>query len=154
MSLLLALVMLFGMVPVMAQEASAYESKIWKVYTFEGLKEALESPKAEEVYVMAQIVHTYTYEDSINGVPIPEIHVQGNKTLYTQGFLIACIDESNINLGKNQNVDGLDRTLIVVEKGATLIVDAPDGNADWDFENINYYYKFNSYVYYRYNYWS
>ncbi|MBP3413542.1 MAG: S-layer homology domain-containing protein [Oscillospiraceae bacterium] len=141
MSLLLALVMLFGMVPVMAQEASAYESKIWKVYTFEGLKEALESPKAEEVYVMAQIVHTYTYEDSINGVPIPEIHVQGNKTLYTQGFLIACIDESNINLGKNQNVDGLDRTLIVVEKGATLIVDAPDGNADWDFENINYYYK-------------
>lgn len=140
-SFLLALVMLLGVVPVMTQEASAYAEKIWKVYTFEGLKEALESPKAEEVYVMGQIIYTYTYEDSINGVPIPEIHVQGSKTLYTQGFVIACIDESNINLGKNQNVDGLDRTLIVVEKGATLIVDAPDGNADWDFENLNYYYK-------------
>ena len=44
LSLLLALVMLLGMVPAMAQEASAYESKIWKVHTFDGLKEALEAP--------------------------------------------------------------------------------------------------------------
>ena len=141
LSLLLALAMLLGMVPVMMQEASAYEEKIWKVYTFDGLKEALESPKAEEVYVMKQIIHTYTYEDSINGVPVPEIHVQGSKTLYTQGFLIACIDESNINLGKNQNADGLERTLITVEKGATLIVDAPNGNAEWEYEETSYYKK-------------
>lgn len=139
MSLLLALVMLLGMVPVMAQEASA--AAIHKVYSFDALKAALEDPDAKEVYVMKQIIYTYTYEDSINGVPVPKIHVQGNKTLYLQGFVVACIDESNINLGKNQNADGLERTLIVVEKDATLIVDAPDGNADWDFENINYYYK-------------
>ena len=141
LSLLLALAMLLGMAPVMMQEASAYAEKIWKVYSFEALKEALESPKAEEVYVMKQIIHTYTYEDSINGVPAPEIHVQGSKTLYTQGFLIACIDESNINLGKNQNADGLERTLIVVEKGATLIVDAPNGNAEWEYEETSYYKK-------------
>ena len=141
LSLLLALIMVFGMVPTMVGNADAYEEKIWKVYDFDALKAALESPKAEEVYVMKQIIYTYTYEDSVNGVPVPEIHVQGNKTLYLQGFVVACIDESNINLGKNQNADGLERTLITVEKGATLIIDAPNGNADWDFENINYYYK-------------
>lgn len=139
LGLLLALVMLLGMVPVMTQEASA--AAIHKVYSFDGLKNALEDPEAKEVYVEREIIYTYTYDDSIKGVPIPEIHVQGSKTLYTQGFLIVCIDESNINLGKNQNVDGLNRTLIVVEKGATLIVDAPDGNTNWNSENMDYYFK-------------
>ena len=138
LGLLLALVMLLGIVPVMTQEASA--AAIHKVYSFEGLKNALEDPEAKEVYVEREIIYTYTYEDSINGVPVPEIHVKGEKTLYLQGFVVACIDESNINLGGNQNEAGLERTLIVVEKDATLIVDAPDGNADWQYECV-YYHK-------------
>ena len=134
LSFLLALVMLLSLLPMTVQEASA--AAIHKVYSFDALKAALEDPDAKEVYVMKQIIYTYTYEDSINGVPVPEIHVKGEKTLYLQGFVVACIDESNINLGKNQNADGLERTLIVVEKGATLIIDAPRGNADWEYECI------------------
>ena len=135
-SILLTVLMLFGIVPMASFTTSADSSYNYTANSWYALEMYLKAAGACTIKLTGDI--KMEYEPETEGHKT--INIYGNKTIDLNGYKIECVDSSCIKYDEGEEVSvESEKTLFNVYKGSTLIINDTKGSGEIAFkgEHVN-----------------
>lgn len=131
LSILLVIIMLFGIVPIASMTASADDGYFYTADSWDLLEMYLKAPGTCTIKLTGDIKNEYAPETEGHET----INIYGNKTIDLNGYKIECVDSSGIKVaeGKEVSVES-EKTMFNVYKGSTLTINDTKGGGEIAFK--------------------